>query len=177
MSGVGGVLARSHTGLPASPRKAGLRARCAGRGAVGGKRGSPHEGGTRRLPELGMCLGRGPVLLGGVGHGMGHRGPGAVASSPVRCDSGSGPAGHRDHSSAAPRLGRGWLRPTGSAHFLPVSKRARGPRGLLGRLPTTPSSPAPQFPQSLKSCAPWRLSGGSGIPQKQPADAEMEKEQ
>ena len=122
------VLARSHTGLPASPRKAGLRARCEGRGAVGGKRGSPHEGGTKRLPELGMCLGRGPVLLAGVGHGVGHRGPGAVASSPVRCDSGSGP--QATGTTALPLLGWGGA---GSAQLAPpTSSRSAKEHVVLG---------------------------------------------
>lgn len=92
---------------PASPLKAGLRAW--GRG-MGGRRESPQEGGTGRLPELGMCLGQGPVLWGGVGHGVGHRDPGAVASSPV-C-----PADDREDSSADPWWGGGSLQPQGRSH-------------------------------------------------------------
>ena len=75
VGGRGGPRQESHR-PPRLPKKGRPERAVRGRGAVGGKRGSPHEGGTRRLPELGMCLGRGPVLLGGVGHGVGHKRPG-----------------------------------------------------------------------------------------------------
>lgn len=149
-----GVLARSHTAQPRLPKK-GRPESTGGRGGQEGQAApNPHERETWRLPELAMRLGWGLCAWMVWGTAWDTEPRGAVSSSPVLCDSGSGPADHRQDSSA-PRLGgpsslADRSRPAGSTQLAPSTSSRSAPEqvGLRGCQAAGPPRPPPPAPDS-----------------------------